>query len=334
MLVIGHRGACGYRPEHTLASYGLAVELGADYVEPDLVATRDGVLVARHEHEISATTDVAEHRELAHLRTTKTVAGQAVSGWFTEDLTYAELRTLRCRERLPALRPASALFDDRFRVPTLDEVLDLAVRAGARRGRPVGVYPELKHPSYFRSRGLPVEDLLIEGLRRFGLDDAEAPVFVQSFEPGALRRLSFRTRVPLVQLVPVGGAPHDAASTGDHRTYAELTRPDGLRDLAGVVTAVGVDKRLVLPRTEDGRLGERTALVDDAHAAGLLVHAWTFRSENTFLPTPMRDGDDPGGLGRDTAEYAAFAAAGVDGVFTDHPDAARLAVDLVPSLAS
>jgi glycerophosphoryl diester phosphodiesterase len=208
-VVIGHRGAAGYRPEHTLASYQLAIEQGADYIEPDLVSTGDGVLVARHENQIGATTDVAGRPEFARRHTTKTIDGRTVSGWFTEDFTLSELKTLRAKERLPRLRPGNSVYDGRFEVPTFDEILDLARDLGRRRGIAVGVYPETKAPSYFDSIGLSLEEPLVAGLRRHGLDRADAPVLVQSFETRNLRELAATTTLQLVQLVDASGAPYD-----------------------------------------------------------------------------------------------------------------------------
>ena len=323
--MIAHRGASGYRPEHTLASYRLAIRMGADYIEPDLVSTRDGVLVARHENEISGTTDVADHPELADRRTTKTVGGQTVTGWFTEDLTLAELRTLRARERLPGVRPDNTRYDRRYPVPTLDEILDLAAEESARRGEVVGVYPETKHPSHFDSVGLALEEPLADALRRHGLDRPNAQVFVQSFETANLRRLDAMVRVPLVQLVAAPGAPHDLAAAGDPRGYADLVTPAGLREVSTYADAIGPDKSLVVPRDGDGALGRPTSLVDDAHSAGLAVHAYTFRDENRFLPACCRAGADAGAKGDAFGEYRAFLDAGVDGVFSDHPDTAAVA---------
>ena len=225
-VVIGHRGAAGYRPEHTLASYLLAIEQGADYIEPDLVSTRDGVLVARHENQIGATTDVAEHPEFARRHTTKIVNGHTVSGWFTEDFTLSELKTLRAKERLPRLRPANAWYDGRFEVPTFDEILDLAKDIGRRRGIAVGVYPETKHPSYFDSIGLSLEEPLVAALRRHRLDRADAPVLraVLRDRPTCASSRAM-TPVPLVQLVDASGAPYDLQASGDPRTFRDLVSP-------------------------------------------------------------------------------------------------------------
>src|SRR5262245_51004304 len=241
-IVIGHRGASGDRPEHTLESYRLAIEQGADFIEPDLVSTRDHVLVARHENEISGTTDVASHAEFASRKTTKTADGTSVTGWFTEDFTLAELKTLRARERLPELRGTDN--DGKFQIPTFDEVLDLAKKAPRR----VGVYPETKHPSYFDSIGLSLEEPLVKALEAHGLRGRDAPVFIQSFEVANLKDLAGRTKVRLVQLIDASRGPADFAAKGDRRTYADMVTPEGLRAIAAYAQAVGVNKNLVLPR--------------------------------------------------------------------------------------
>jgi glycerophosphoryl diester phosphodiesterase len=278
-IVIAHRGASGYRPEHTLAAYRLGIALGADYVEPDLVSTADGVLVARHEAELSRSTDVAEHPAWSERRTTKDLDGVPVTGWFVEDFTLAELKTLRVVERLRALRPHNCRYDGLYEVPTFDEVLGLVAVESERLGRPIGVYPEIKHPAYFAALGLGLEEPLLEALSRHGYGGPDAPVYVQSFEPDSLQRLRSHTGLPLVQLV---------AATG----RVDLVTTAGLRRVATWADAVGVDKDLLLGST----------VVTDAHAAGLLVHAWTLR----------------GGVD----EAVAVLATGVDGVFTDHPETA------------
>jgi glycerophosphoryl diester phosphodiesterase len=316
MLVIAHRGASAYRPEHTLAAYRLAIALGADYIEPELVETKDHVLVARHENEIGSTTDVGSRPEFAARRAEKVVDGREVTGWFTEDFTLAELKTLRARERVPDLRPANAAFDGLYEIPTFREVLNLAVSAG------VGVYPETKHPTYFEELGLPLEQPLIAALRDHDLDRRDADVFVQSFEVGNLRALARRLDVRLVQLMSAGGRPY-----GDSLTYADLTTPAGLKDVAGYADAIGPSKNQIVPRDGDGRLLAPTSLVADAHAAGLAVHPYTFRPENAFLPEDLRQGDPSspvygGARGDAPAELELFYALGVDAVFADNPDTA------------
>jgi glycerophosphoryl diester phosphodiesterase len=321
MIVIGHRGASGYRPEHTLAAYELAIELGVDYIEPDLVSTRDHVLVVRHENEISGTTDVAGHAEFADRRTMKTIDGVPVTGWFTEDFTLAELETLRASERLPAIRPASAAFDGRYHIPTFQQVIDLAKQ------RQVGIYPETKHPTYFRSIGLPLEEPLVRALDANGYRGPDAAVFVQSFEVGNLERLRRMTEVPLVQLLEDHGRPYDLVISNDPRTYADLATPVGLAELAAHVQGIGPNKRLIVPCDADNRRGLPTALVGEAQRAGLLVHPWTFRRENAFLPEEFRRGDpaSPAYLrmvGDLPAELRQFRQLGVDGLFSDNPDLA------------
>ncbi len=303
-LVIAHRGASGYRPEHTLEGYALAIALGADYIEPDLVSTKDGVLVARHENEIGTTTDVAE--KFPARRTRKLVDGDSVSGWFTEDFTLAELRTLRAKERLTF---RSHAYDGQFAVPTFDDVLALADSAGRRRGRVVGVYPELKHPTYFASIGLPLEGRVLAGLRARGLDRRDAAIFIQSFEAGALRQLRAQTRVRLVMLLSGNDRPYDLMTAGDRRTGTDLATPAGLREIATFADVVGVHSRMIV-RADSAAVP--TTLIRDAHAAGLHVHVWTLRSEPLFLGS--RYGGDP------EAEVREFARLGVDGMFGDFPD--------------
>lgn len=319
-LVIGHRGASGYRPEHTLASYELAIRLGADYVEPDLVPTKDGVLVARHENEIGGTTDVAERPEFADRRTTKTIDGRAITGWFTEDFTLAELRTLRAKERIPAVRPDNTRYDGRFQVPTLAQVLRMVRDTNRGPGRDVGVYIETKHPTYFDSLGLSMEEPLVRTLRRFGFEKRGSKVFLQSFETTNLRDLDRMTDLPLVQLMDATGAPYDLVVAGDPRTYADLTARRELRGISRYADGIGPNKDLVIPRGTDGSAQRRTPLVGDAHDYGLLVHPFTIRDENQFMATDFRRGTDPNAKGDVRAEITAFLDAGVDGFFTDHPD--------------
>jgi glycerophosphoryl diester phosphodiesterase len=316
-LVIGHRGAAGYRPEHTLASYELAARMGADFIEPDLVTTRDHVLVARHEPEIGGTTDVADHPEFASRKTTKLLDGVPTTGWFTEDFTLAELKTLRAVERLPQVRQCNTLYNELFQIPTFQEVLNLREKLSKELDREIGVYPETKHPTYFRAQGLPLEDLLVPILGRYGLDHTDAPVFVQSFEAGNLRLLHdrYKLRAPKVFLTSASGTPFN-----DPRSYADYLTPAGLKELSGFVDGVGPDKNQIIPRNADGTLGVPRALVADAHAAGLVLHPYTFRAENQFLPVDYRTGTDPNAYGRAIDEQMAFLRAGIDGLFTDQAD--------------
>ncbi|WP_169796924.1 glycerophosphodiester phosphodiesterase family protein [Janibacter corallicola] len=316
--MVAHRGASGYRPEHTRASYELAVELGADFIEPDLVMTRDGVLVDRHEPDVSETTDIADHPELSERRRTKLVDGQSVTGWFTEDLTLTELRTLRARERLPELR--SSEYDDRFGVLTFEECLQLRETLSDEAGRPIGIMPEVKHPTYLHDHGLDAATELVRLLRAHGLDDPQAPVWVQCFEPTFLAELRRRhgLGVATVLLTEAEGGPWDLRARS--ATYEGLLAPEGLAELARSVDGVAPGKEQVIPRREDGTLAEPTSLVRDAHDAGLLVVPWTFRTENAFLPTELRLGAAPAGRGDGEGEVRAFLEAGVDGLFCDHPD--------------
>lgn len=326
-LVIAHRGASGYRPEHTLEAYRLAIAMGADYVEPDLVSTKDGVLVARHENEISGTTDVAAHPEFAARKTTKVIDGSAVTGWFTEDFTLRELKTLRAKERLPQVRPGNTVHDGRYEIPTLQEVIDLVKAESRRHHRTIGIAPETKHPTYFDSIGLPFDAPLVRTLRRNGLDRANAKVVVQSFETTNLRRLDRLTRVPLAQLVDGAGAPYDLKAAGKATTYADLVTKAGLADIASYADWVAPAKNLVLPRDTAGAIGAPSTVVADAHRAGLRVVVWTLRAENQFLPANLRRGTDPNAHGDLAGETRAFLDAGVDAVFSDHPDVAVTARD-------
>jgi glycerophosphoryl diester phosphodiesterase len=310
-LVIAHRGASGERPEHTIASYALAIEQGADFIEPDLVMTKDQVLVARHENEISGTTDVAAHPEFAARKTTKLIDGQRFTGWFTEDFTLAELKTLRARERLPDLRPQNRQYDGQFEVPTFDEILGLA-KAAKRR---VGVYPEIKHGSYFDGLGMNMEAPLLTALKKAGWNKKSDPVFIQSFEVGNLRRLRKRTKLRLVQLIDGSGHPADRPDLPS----ANMVTPMGLAEVSLYADAIGVTKTLIVPRDGAGRSAMPLTLVADAHKAGLKVHVWTFRAENFFLPLELRQGRDAEQHGDLAAELRQFYALGVDGVFSDYP---------------
>ena len=328
VLIIGHRGAAGYRPEHTLASYELAARMGADYIEPDLVSTKDHVLVARHEPNITDTTDVADHPEFASRKTTKTIDGVTQTGWFTDDFTLAELKTLRAVERLPAQRQRNTLYNGLFEVPTFEEVLDLRERLSQELHRVIGVYPETKHPSYFRSIGLALEAPLVQALRKRGLDRHDAPVFIQSFEAANLRmlRADLAVRAPLVFLASAAGTPY-----ADPKPYRDYLAPAELAELAEFAGGIGPDKSLIIPRRADGTLGEPTSLVADAHAAGLVLHPYTFRAENSFLPVDYRVAPtaDITLYGRAIDEQVTFLRTGIDGLFTDQADIGVLARSLL-----
>lgn len=317
-LVIAHRGASGERPEHTASAYRLAVEQGADFIEPDLVMTRDGAFVVRHENEIGGTTDVVDRPEFASRKTTRVIDGVETTGWFTDDFTLAELKTLRARERLPLLRPANTAHDGQEPILTFDEVVAIAREATARTGRVIGVAPELKHPSYFASIGLPMEDAFVAALERHGLTGADAPILIQCFEVGTLQRLKARIDAPLLQLMSLARGPADRPDL----TYAAMSTPEGLSAVAAYADAVGVEIGLILPRDDLARSLPATSLVADAHAAGLKVVVWTFRAENAFLPRDHRYGDAPADHGDLTAYLKAFYALGVDAVFSDFPGAA------------
>ncbi|MGZ5413822.1 MAG: glycerophosphodiester phosphodiesterase family protein [Aeromicrobium sp.] len=321
-VIIAHRGASGYRPEHTLAGYQLAIDMGADYIEPDVVSTSDGILLARHENEISGTTDVVDHHEFADRKTTKTIDNTELTGWFTEDFTLAEIKTLRARERIPAIRDANSRFDGRFEVCTLDEIIDLMEENNVGREEPVAAYIETKHPSYFDSLGLNLDDLLLEVLGRRDLDHEGGKTIIQSMEPQNLRSLSTRTYLPLVQLMPSKGRPADFVLSGDQRTYVDLAQPHELADIATYAAGIGPNKNCVIALNKDGTLGAETALVAEAHKVGLAVHIWTMRDENVFLPKDLRKGEDKATKGNVLAEYERFFDAGVDGLFSDFTDTA------------
>lgn len=321
-IIIAHRGASGERPEHTIASYARAIEQGADYIEPDLVLTRDGVLVARHENEISETTDVADRPEFADRKATKTIDGEKMTGWFTEDFTLAELKTLRAKERLPLLRTANRAFDGQFDIPTFEEIILLAKAKEKEAGRRIGIYPETKHPGYFAAIGLPHEAPLLALLAKYGYTAKDDPLFIQSFEVGNLKALRGKTKLRLIQLMAKDGGPADDPAT----SYAAMASPAGLKAVAAYADGIGVEKAMVIPRTLLGNLGEPTALVTHAHAAGLDVHVWTFRRENYFLPLAQRSGLNPAGHGDLAGEIRAYLEAGIDGFFSDN---VREAVEVV-----
>ncbi|MGC5396977.1 glycerophosphodiester phosphodiesterase [Streptomyces sp. DT20] len=324
--VIGHRGTSGYRPEHTLGSYQLALDMGAHVIEQDLVPTRDGHLVCRHENDITATTDVSAHPEFASRKTTKTVDGIPLTGWFTEDFTLAELKTLRAKERIPGNRQKNTLYDGRWEIPTFEEVLRWADREGRRRGKPVWLYVETKHPTYFRGLGLGLEERLVKLLRRYDRHRAQSPLILQSFEPSSIQRLAKLVATPRVVLLSgTGTQPWDFTATGDPRTTDDLVKPAGLKWMASFAQGIGPTLDLIIPKDASGRLAEPTTLVRDAHAQGLILHPYTMRNENTFLPADFLRGSDPNAYGDAFGAFAAYFATGIDGIFSDNPDTALLA---------
>lgn len=316
-IIIAHRGVPGERLEHTRPSYLLAIEQGADYIEPDVVSTKDGVLVVRHENEISGTTDVSERPEFADRKVVKLVDGIAHSGWFTEDFTLEEIKTLRVRERLPQLRPQNIRLAHTEPILTFEEVLDIAEEANKHRYDPVGVYVETKHPTYFAGLGLDLNDLLISDLERRKINHGGAKVIIQSMETGNLQSLRERTPHPLIQLFDRIGAPYDLVAAGDRRTYRNMTKPAELEKIAAYANGIGPNKSQVIRRDAKYRLNGETKLVRRAHDLGLLVHIWTMRNENNFLPRDLRIGKDKAAHGDAVGECLTFFDAGVDGVFSD-----------------
>ncbi|MFJ9108391.1 glycerophosphodiester phosphodiesterase [Streptomyces sp. NPDC102283] len=324
--VIGHRGASGYRPEHTLGSYQLALDMGAHIIEQDLVPTKDGHLVCRHESDITGTTDVADHPEFAGRKATKSIDGVSYTGWFTEDFTLAELKTLRAKERIPGSRPDNTLYNGRWTVPTFEEVLRWAEKEGRKRSKPVWLYVETKHPTYFRKLGLGLEEPLARLLRRYGRDRHDSALILQSFEPGSVQRLA--RLVDTSRVVLLSGPkerPWDFVESGDPRTVADLVKPAGLKWMASFAQGIGPTLDLVIPKDASGRLTTPTTLVRDAHAKGLRLHPYTLRNENSFLPADFRRGTDPNAYGDVFGACAAYLATGIDGIFADHPDTALLA---------
>jgi glycerophosphoryl diester phosphodiesterase len=313
-LVIAHRGASGERPESTLMAFKLAIAEGADFIEPDLVVTKDGHLVVRHENNISATTDVALRPEFEKRLTTRIIDGQSISGWFTEDFTLEELKTIRCRERLPQLRPDSAKFNGQEQIPTYQEVIDLAKSESTRLKRPIGTYPEIKHGIYFAQAGLPTEPRLIDILKKNDLDSATAAVFIQCFDVGPLKTMMTLSRCRRIQLVSREGGPVDQTTS-----YKDMVSAAGMKAIAAYANGVGPEYPMVIPTAEDGGLAPATTLVADAHAAGLAVHPWTVRAENFFLPKKLWKGTNPMDHGDVDQLYKALFAAGVDGLFSDFP---------------
>lgn len=321
--MIGHRGAPGYRPEHSRSSYDLALAMGVDAVEPDVVVSKDGVLVVRHENEISGTTDVSGRAEFADRRTTKTIDGAELTGWFTEDFTWDELATLRCRERLPKLRPSSASFDDEQPVLRLRDVLDLVRAASLEQGREIGVVLEIKHATYFDGLGWDVAQLVEAELAAAGWARGELPLTIEAFESTVLRRLRERgIRGTYVYLLEAAGRPFDmiAALGRGAPTYKDTVRPAGLDALVGVVDGISVDKRMILAPDKLGRMTGPTRVIADAHARGLRVYTWTCRPENAFLVGQYRGRGGGAAFGDYEAEWAVIRDAGIDGVFVDHAD--------------
>jgi glycerophosphoryl diester phosphodiesterase len=326
-IVIGHRGAPGYRPEHTQGSYELASELGADFVECDIVSTKDHVLVCRHENDITGTTDVADHPEFADLKTTKVVDGRSITGWFTEDFTWAQLQTLRAKERLPDVRPANTAYNGVWSVPSFDQYLDIIAAESKKLGRPIGVYPETKHPTYFDSIGLSLEEPMLRILKAHGLAHATKRVFLQSFEQSNLRELNHKTDLPLIQLMDSSGGPYDQTAAGHPVTYAQLATKKGLKSISRYADGVGPNKDLVIPRDANGFLTQPTDLVRNAHRDKMLVHIFTMRNENQFMAKDFWIGTDPNAHGDAIAEDKTFLDAGIDGFFTDYADTGVAARD-------
>jgi len=322
-LVIGHRGAPGYRPEHSRSSYDLALAMGVDAVEPDIVVSKDGVLVVRHENEISGTTDVADRPEFADRRTTKAIDGAELTGWFTEDFTWQELSTLRCRERLPKLRPSSASFDDEQPVLRLRDVLDLVRAASLEQGRELGVVLEIKHATYFAGLGWDFAELIEAELLDAGWARGELPLTIEAFESTVLGGLRARgIRGTYVYLLEAAGRPFDmvAAFGKAAPTYRDTARPAGLDRLVGVVDGISVDKRMILAPDKLGRMTGPSPVISDAHARGLRVYTWTCRPENAFLVGQYRTRGGAGAFGDYESEWAVIRDAGIDGVFVDHAD--------------
>lgn len=328
-LVIAHRGASGYVPEHTLGAYALAVTMGADYIEPDLVMTKDGHLIARHDNELGLSTDVADHTEFASRYKTQMVDGRQMTGWFTEDFTLEEIKTLRAIERIPTIRPGNARMDKSFDIPTMQEIIDLAKSMEGAYCREVGVYPELKHPTHFQLLGLAMERPIVDVLHNNGYLGPKAPAYIQSFEVNNLKELKNMTELRLVQLYGASAfQPVDQAYAGTTLTYGAMATAEGLRDVATYAYGVGPDKSYIIPRDANNNLGAVTNFVSNAHAAGLKVHPYTFRSENTYLPAEFRSNSTASdAIGDMWGELEAFIAAGVDGAFVDQPDILALRRD-------
>lgn len=357
-IVIGHRGASGYRPEHTLEAYSLAIAQGANFIEPDLVMTKDGELLARHEpmlarvdlnadgtiklvggkpviNRTDTSTNVWELSQYAGRVTVKTVDGQKVGGWFAEDFTAAEIRAdVRAQERLRDLRLSNNTHNDQYVIPTLQEVINLAKAKSIETGRTIGIYPETKHPSYFKTyaEGAGVqrmEDRLVEILHANYGNDRNAPVYIQSFEVSNLQYVNGKTDIRIAQLLNGSGRPYDFVLSGDARSYQDLALAAGLDFIDGYADGVGANTNLMIPLV-GGKLGSPTSLINDAHARGLEVHGWTFRAENVFLPNEFDSSADPAAYGDMSGQIRAFANLGIDGIFTDQPDLGVAAIAAIP----
>lgn len=337
ILVVGHRGASALRPEHTLASYQKAIDDGADFIEPDLVSTKDGVLVTRHENEIGGTTNVSTLSQFADRKITKNIDGKDLTGWFTEDFTLSELQQLKARERIPEFRPANTAYNDLYPVPTLEQVIELAEANYKKTGKIIGLYIETKHPTYFKNQKLAMEDTLLKTLAKYKYTRDIAPVYLQSFEVSNLKylkdQLGLHKTIKHAQIIQLYDAktsqPADFVESGDTKTYADLATSQGLKDVAKYANGVGPSKGYILNFNDNGSV-QTTSFIPDAHTAGLKVHPYTFRPENNFLPTPLKCSQDkpaercPSGA---LKEFEAYFKAGVDGVFTDDPALGREAVN-------
>lgn len=323
--IIAHRGASGYVPEHTLGSYALAITMGADYVEPDLVMTKDGKLIARHDSELSQTTDVAHLTEFANRKRTQTIDGVDVTGWFTEDFTLAEIKALRAIERIPNNRPGNARMNGAFTIPTFQEIIDLVKGLQNSQHRQIGIYPEIKHSTHFKRLGLPMEQLVVDTFHRNGYNEPEAPVYIQSFEVNNLKELKNLTALRLLQLYESDKLkqPYDQVVLGTGLTYGDMATLGGLKEVAKYAAAAGPDKGYIIPRDAENRLSTPTSFVADAHMVGLKVHPYTFRAENVFLPAEFRSDDkSESAIGDLSDELRAYIATGIDGLFSDQPDVA------------
>lgn len=337
ILVVGHRGASALRPEHTLASYQKAIDDGADFIEPDLVSTKDGVLVTRHENEIGGTTNVSTLSQFADRKITKNIDGKDLTGWFTEDFTLSELQQLKARERIPEFRPANTAYNDLYPVPTLEQVIELAEANYKKTGKIIGLYIETKHPTYFKNHNLAMEDALLKTLAKYKYTRDIAPVYLQSFEVSNLKylndQLDLHKTIKHAQIIQLYDAktsqPADFVESGETKTYADLATAQGLKDVAKYANGVGPSKGYILSFNDNGSV-QTTSFISDAHTAGLKVHPYTFRPENNFLPTPLKCSQDKPAERCPTGalkEFEAYFKAGVDGVFTDDPALGREAVN-------